>query len=107
MSFVPKTMLYRPGSEPNPEAWNLPVETLSVEDEMVPDALADGWYAHPSEFPAVGSFSLLSENAKTIIEHLPALTREELAALLEAEKAGKARAGVMTAIEKALDQPAS
>lgn len=45
------TMLYRPGETINPEAWNLPIEILIVEDEAVEGALAEGWFTHPSEFP--------------------------------------------------------
>lgn len=49
----------------------------------------------------------LKRKAELIIEELPALTDEELAALRADEEAGKARQGVLAAIEKELSARAA
>lgn len=100
------TMLYRPGSEVNPAAWGLPVETLIVPDSGIEDALAQGWFTHPSRFPAAsesGPYNdFLDNNVAEIVPLLADLSADELSALLLAEKAGKTRKGLLAEIEKAL-----
>ena len=56
----PTTMLYRrrPGGEINAHAWNLPLDTLAVDDEAVAAHQAKGWktaaeiHAPPEAKPA-------------------------------------------------------
>jgi hypothetical protein len=45
-------MLYRPADEPNPAAWNLPLEHAVFEDDAVDAALAEGWVRHPDDIGA-------------------------------------------------------
>jgi hypothetical protein len=103
-------MLYRAGSKPNPAVDNLHVEHTVIDKADLDKHLADGWYASPADIPAKAEkpdapetpLSLLDESAATITETLPALTPDELKALLDAENAGKARKGVTAALEKAI-----
>lgn len=109
------TMLYRPGSDPNPEAWHLPVETTIVADEDIEEALAEGWYRHPADFPTSpeaapepGPYdSLLDAPVKDIVPLLVEMTVEELAQLKAAEAAGKARSGLLGDIAKAIEVKAA
>jgi hypothetical protein len=101
------TMLYRPGGEPNPEAWNEPIETTIVADEDIEAALEEGWFLHPSDFPdavaAPGPYdSFLDATVAEIIPLLEDMTDEELKSLKAAEEAGKTRASLITAIDKAI-----
>lgn len=106
------TMLYRPGLAPNPEAWNQPVDTTIVADEDVDDALAEGWFRHPSDFPVEGKEpgpydSLLDAPVKDIVPLLGELSVEELAGLKAAETAGKKRSGLIGDIDKAIEAKAA
>lgn len=106
------TMLYRPGEAVNEAAWGLKVDFTIVEDGALDAALSDGWYRHPDDFPAPeveaapeaaveAPVSPLDAKVADIVPTLADLTAEELAGLLEAENAGKARVGLIAAIEKA------
>lgn len=81
-------------------------EVLEVADQAAQDeATADGWTLQPEagDAPsAPAAFSLLDEKVAVIVEHLPALTHDELSELLAAEKAGKTRKGVIEALEEAI-----
>ncbi len=107
----PTTMLYRPASDPHPDMAGMKAEYEIVPKEEVEARLADGWYRSPGHFPAEGAkadvpaapLSLLNETAEKIIETLPALTKDEIGALLKAETEGKARKGVIAALEKAAE----
>lgn len=100
------TMLYRPGSEVNPEAWNLPIDTVIVPDDGIETALSQGWFTHPAHFPVVlesGPYDdFLDNNVSEIVPLLADLSADELSALLLAEKAGKTRKGLLAEIERAL-----
>lgn len=99
-------VLYRGGSEV--EVWGRSVDLLNVHDhDELEAALEGGWFKRPdglNEEPKEGGgeFSLLDETAKVIIEHLPALTGDELAALKGAEERGKTRSTVLKAIDEAI-----
>ena len=45
------TMLYRPGTEINPGAWNEKIDTCIVDEGDLEAVLKDGWYRHPKDFP--------------------------------------------------------
>lgn len=81
-------------------------EVLEVADaDAQAVAEADGWTVTPQsgDAPSVpAAFSLLDEKVAVIVEHLPALTPDELDELLAAEKAGKTRKGVIEALEEAI-----
>lgn len=49
--------------------------------------------------------SLLDLSVAKIMEKLPDLSQDEIAALLEAEKAGKTRSTLISALEEALNPP--
>lgn len=104
MNLTDRTMLYRPGDEPNPEAWNLPIETLIVASSEIDGALGEGWYRGPEDFPDDGEpapLTLLDKPVKDIVGVLPDLTADELSALLADEQAGKTRTTLIAAIEAA------
>lgn len=103
------TMLYRPGETVNPAAWNEKIDTCIVDEGDLEAVLADGWYRHPSDFPTPAAeipLTALDESAAKIIAALPEMTPEELQALLDGELVGKNRAGLVKALEKALQPPA-
>lgn len=99
-------LVYRDGGEE--EVWGRKCALLEVHDaDGLAAALGEGWTLRPdglNEEPAeaASAFSLLDEKVAVIVEHLPALTKDELSALLEAEQAGKTRKSVIEAIEAAL-----
>lgn len=47
MTIQPTTMLYRSANEPNVDVWGLCVEYAIFDDELVPDALKEGWFTSP------------------------------------------------------------
>jgi hypothetical protein len=102
-------VLYRDGTQE--EVWGRKVDMLHVNDEDEQDAaMADGWTLRPdgneAPKPDAAEFSLLDEKTAVIVEHIPALTKPELAELLAAEQRGKTRKGVLEALEAALAEPA-
>lgn len=110
MSEHPK-MLYRPHeSGPVHHVWGNKCNLLVVEDATAEAAaLADGWNVSPPpegeawpEAPDPSEFSLLDQSALKIADALPALSPEELTTLLDAERAGKTRKGVVTLLEDAI-----
>lgn len=102
------TMLYRPGETINPEAWGEKIDTCIVDEGDLEAVMAGGWYRHPSDFPPPAPeapLSALDESVAKIIAAIPEMTREEVQALLDGETAGKGRATLITALEKALQAP--
>lgn len=109
-----QTMLYRPGLETNPEAWNLAVDTLTVDDEDIPAAKAEGWMVaadfHESlKAPAPkvrepGPYdSILDASVKDIVPLLAAMSLAELREMRASEEGGKTRAGLLSDIDKAIE----
>lgn len=107
-----QTMLYRPAialTAFNPEAWNLPLDTLIVEDGAIDAARADGWLTGAEAVEALVPNedlspydSILDTPVAEIVPLLNEFTVDELSLLLAAEHAGKTRKGLITEIEKAL-----
>lgn len=100
------TMLYRKRDTINAEAFNLPLDTIIVADAEVEDAMAEGWQ-HAAEAiaslePASPYADILDNTAKDIEALLPGMTAAELHDMRAAEAAEKARAGLLTAIDKAI-----
>lgn len=108
------TGLYRKADTPNPETWNLPFEYAVFADADVEDAQADGWMLAAD---ALASLNVKPETeakaspyaeilAASVAEILPLLDTsdvEELKALRAEEAASaKPRAGLLTAIDKAI-----
>lgn len=89
-------------------------DTLRVDDQEALDVALDaGWLRlpptnelEPAE-PATPTLAALDTSAAALIAAIPEMTPEELAAMLEAEKAGKARKGLIAALEKALAPPSA
>ena len=84
-------------------------ETVLVKGWAKDDSHKDGVVINKSDFdPAVHKLfsdsviesDFLDRTAAKILEDLPAVTDDELAIYLDQEKAGKNRAGVVSAIEK-------
>lgn len=101
-------MLYRPREMPNEQAWNLPFDITVVADHDIEDAKAEGWMLSAEALawhanPAPGPYAdILDNTAKDIEALLPDMTAAELRDMRAAEAAGKARAGLLTAIDKAI-----
>ena len=76
---------------------------------QIADALAKGWFLHPSDFPSSDESSgtaeptLLDKTAREIEVALPGLSLDELGDLKAAETAGKSRKGVLADLEAAID----
>lgn len=109
-----QTMLYRPGSQVNPEAWNLEADTLIVDDEDIEAAKAEGWMVaadfHESlKTPAPtkrepGPYdSILDASVKDITPLLIDMSLDELREMRAAEEGGKTRAGLLSEIDKAIE----
>lgn len=84
-------------------------ETVLVKGWAKDDSHKDGVVINKADFdPAVHKLfsdsviesDFLDRTAAKILEDLPAVTDDELAIYLDQEKAGKNRAGVVSAIEK-------
>jgi len=100
--------IYRPGDEGVWDGVKMDFGTVTGADDEEA-ALADGWYLHPKDFPAVENGGdvpkggILDQNARDIEKALPSLSIEELEQLKSDETAGKSRSGVLRDIEKAID----
>lgn len=100
--------IYRPGDEGEWDGVQMDFGTV-VDEADEEDALADGWYLHPKDFPQAEKEleppkgGLLDQNARDIEKALPSLSIEELEQLKVDETAGKSRSGVLRDIEKAID----
>jgi hypothetical protein len=99
-------VLYREGGVH--EVWGRNVSLRDVHDEdQLQDALKGGWSLRPdghNEEPAHQSeFAILDAKIPDIKAALPKLTDDEILALYEAESRGKTRAGVIAALEAAME----
>jgi len=100
------TMLYRKRDGKNAEAFNLPLDTIIVADSEIDDAMAEGWL-HAAEAVASldgpGPFaSILDGSVAEIVTLFDQMTADELSQMRAAETNGKTRAGLITAIDKAI-----
>jgi len=104
------TMLYRKRDEKNAEAFNLPLDTIIVADSEIDDAMAEGWL-HAAEAIAsldkaaakAGPYAeILDQKVPDIIALFDAMSAEELGDMKVAEQGGKTRAGLISAIDKAI-----
>lgn len=104
-------MLYRPGTETR--VWDkYDVDTLVVDEAEAEQHLADGWHLRPGDWEdgeqkaagQGGQPSLLDNPANVIVPALVEKPLEELEALLGAEQAGKARKGIIAAIQAEIDK---
>lgn len=102
------TMLYRKRAEKNAEAFNLPLDTIIVADDDIGGAMAEGWLDAASAIasltsPKPGPYdSFLDATVAEITPLLDEMTADELTQLRAAEEGGKTRAGLLTAIDKAI-----
>lgn len=105
------TMLYRKRDTINAEAFNLPLDTIIVADDDIGGAMAEGWLDALSAIasldvkvaPEPGPYdSFLDASVAEITPLLDDMTADELTQLLAAEQGGKTRAGLVTAINKAI-----
>lgn len=100
--------IYRPGDEGEWDGVKMDFGTV-VDAADEEDALADGWFLHPKDFPEAAKAQeapkggLLDQNARDIEKALPAMTIDELEQIKADETAGKSRSGVLRDIEKAID----
>lgn len=102
-----QTMLYKPGSMLR--VWHkYDVDIIKVPDAEIEECIAEGWHLRPGDWEAKSddpaSGALLDSAAKVIEEALPSKSLEELEALLTEEEAGKARKGVVKAIQAEIDK---
>jgi len=116
------TMLYRPREAINPEAWNLPLDTIIVDATEVEDAKAEGWLeaadaveaanvpkaAEPHVPAEPGPYdSLLDAPVADIVPLLIEMSADELVSLRAAEVTGKTRKGLLAEIDKAIEAKAA
>lgn len=94
-NFYPLS-LYKAGSE---FVWDgVGTDRLEVNDaDEHAEAVKAGW-AEAADY-CIGEADLLDGNASEIEQALPGLSDDELMAAFDGEKAGKARKGVLAAIE--------
>lgn len=103
-----ETMLYRPRETPNEQAWNLPFDITVVDDTDIADAQAEGWMLSADALawratPEPGPYdSFLDASVAEITPLLDEMTADELTQLRAAEQGGKTRAGLISAIDKAI-----
>lgn len=100
-SEFPKAV-YRAGKDIVQDGVSLDYDTVANADEQA-EALASGWYLHPSEVPEKSEKTLLDKSAKDIKSALPDLSLADLEALKADETAGKSRSGVLADIDAAID----
>lgn len=101
------TMLYRKRDEANAEAFGLPLDTIIVADADIEGAKEEGWLDVASaiaslEAPSGPYAEILDQKVPDIIALFDAMSGAELHDMRAAENNGKTRAGLITAIDKAI-----
>lgn len=102
------TMLYRKRDSVNAEAFNLPLDTIIVADDDIDGAMEEGWLdvtAAIASLDVKGSgpyAEILDQKVPDIVALFDAMSVEELRDMRAAEDNGKTRAGLLTAIDKAI-----
>lgn len=103
------TMLYRKREAVNAEAFNLPLDTIIVADGEIDDAMAEGWLHADAAISSLDAQKIIGPYAEILDQKVPditalfdAMSATELRDMRIAEQGGKTRAGLLTAIDKAI-----